>query len=284
MKTGILVIHGMGDQQKESYKSFAAGISHFFSQMGGDSEQLVFNPIWWASLLSNEERQILERTKQGELNFTATLRPFVVNYLADVIAYQKTFEKKDFAEKNAGEYGDRGIYHIVQSLISKSVKDLKAGIGESSPIVMIGHSLGSIMLLNYLHDAEKSKAKKNEREWDYEDKINLAGLFTMGSPLALWLLRYKEFGKAISFPLETTLPQFRVKTKWINYYDRDDILAYPFKGLNETYTRLECLQDVEVNAGNIFESWNPLSHNGYFKSTFIMEEIARYLHQLNRIS
>jgi hypothetical protein len=282
-KIGILVIHGMGDQKREFYDGFAGGIKHFYNALGENENDLEFMPIWWASILSNEERQIIERTRQGNLNFINTLRPFVVNYLADVIAYQKTFEKKDYVEKNKGVYGDRGIYHIIQALISSSIKELKNKIGSEKPIIMIGHSLGSVMLLNYLHDVEKSESKKEERDWDYEDKFNLAGLITMGCPLALWLLRYKEFGKAIRFPLESTRPEFYQTAKWINYYDKDDILAYPLKELNDTYRALNCLEDIQVNAGSVMESWNPLSHNGYFRNFGIMEETANYLLKIRKI-
>ena len=279
-KIGVLVIHGMGDQPDDFHLGFKEGITDYYE---GDKSELNIQPIHWSYILNDSQRDILNKTEQYSLHYSKHLRPFVVNYLADVIAYQKTFEKSEFAEKTKGEYGDRGIYHLIQDLISSKIKIMKNEIGEDSPIVMVGHSLGSIMLLNYLHDTQKEESVKNSRKWNFEDKFNLVGLITMGSPLALWLLRYNNFGKAINFPLKTTLPQYHKVCRWKNYYDKDDILAYPLKCLNDTYGRLACLEDIEVNAGNILTEWNPLSHNGYFGEDVIRKEIAEYLFQIRGI-
>lgn len=279
MKIGILIIHGMGDQKKNFCDDFIEKIKEQYT----GKVSLVFEPIYWAKVLSKQERRILENTDIFNLNYTEHLRPFVVNYLADVIAYQKTFERKDFKKKNKGEFGDRGIYHIIQQLISGKISRLKTKIGECNPIVMIGHSLGSIMLLNYLHDVQKSDKDKIVRDWHYEDNFNLAGLITMGSPLALWLLRYKNFGKAIRFPLDSTGRDFRSKAKWINFYDKDDILAYPLKELNNSFQKLKSLEDREVNAGNILQKWNPASHNGYMNTRKVIEQISLFIDELSLI-
>jgi len=278
---GVLVIHGMGDQKENFLDEFKNGITHFYSSLGRD--EITIEKIYWADVLAVEEKEILNRTSHESLSFQNFLRPFVVNYLADVIAYQKTFEKSDLNKKQKDKYGDRGIYFLIQQRISDAVKKLKDAYGENVPIVMIGHSLGSVMMLNYIHDMQKDTVVKIVRNWNYEDSLNLVGLVTMGSPLALWLLRFNEFGKAVKFPLQTTEQKYLESAKWYNFFDPEDILAYPLKKLNDTYIELTALEDIKIDVGNIFSSWTPLSHNGYFKSLEIMEFIARYLIKLSKL-
>jgi len=278
----VLVIHGMGDQKDDFSEFFNEGIAHFYNSRGGNEKELSIEKIYWADVLAAEEKEIIKRTAGETLSFRNYLRPFVVNYLADVIAYQKTFERKELEKKQNDEYGDRGIYYLIQERISNGIGKLKTSYGEGVPIIMVGHSLGSVMLLNYIHDMQKSEDDKIKRRWDYEDKFNLVGLITMGSPLALWLLRFNEFGRSIKFPLETTEEKFKDSAKWYNFFDPEDILAYPLKNLNKTYSELAPLTDIKIEVGTAISGMTPLSHNGYFKSTEIMEFIADYILKIQK--
>jgi hypothetical protein len=86
-----------------------------------------------------------------------------------------------------------------------------------------------------------------------------------------------DYGKPIAFTspdLEKHYPG--LKGEWINFYDKDDVIAYPLKGLNTIYNE-RVVEDREVNVGNWFEAWNPLSHNGYWTSPQVYEPIAASL-------
>ena len=102
-------------------------------------------------------------------------------------------------------------------------------------------------------------------------------LYMLGSPLALWSLRYNNY-KAITFPgpeVSTLYPQ--LKSKWTSYYDKDDIMAYPIRSLSQGHKELAeqgLLEDIPVNAGGLLTSWNPLSHLQYWTNDLIIETIA----------
>lgn len=72
----------------------------------------------------------------------------------------------------------------------------------------VAHRLGSVVLSNYLYDNAQ--------------KITATNLFTVGSPLAIWLL--------VCGDLDSAKAPIKVADKhgvWINILDDEDILAYP---------------------------------------------------------
>jgi hypothetical protein len=102
-------------------------------------------------------------------------------------------------------------------------------------------------------------------------------LYTLGSPIALWSLRYRDFGKPIQIPsplLHTHYPQ--LQGEWVNFYDADDVVGFPLKELNDDYG-LVVSADREINVGNIFGSWNPLSHLAYWTDHDVLDPIAKKL-------
>jgi hypothetical protein len=46
--------------------------------------------------------------------------------------------------------------------------------------------------------------------------------------------------------------------------------------MNDEYEKI-VTEDREVNAGNILQSWNPLSHNGYWTDREVIEPISSSL-------
>ncbi len=99
----------------------------------------------------------------------------------------------------------------------------------------------------------------------------------MGSLIALWSMRYPEFGKPITFPppeLHTHYPN--LPYEWVNMYDPDDVVGYPLKTLNEQY-RAVVTEDREVNVGNLLEQWTPISHLRYWGDMDVIHPIADQL-------
>ncbi|MEE4245244.1 MAG: hypothetical protein V2I33_07520, partial [Kangiellaceae bacterium] len=73
------------------------------------------------------------------------------------------------------------------------------------------------------------------------------------------------------------LPEdFAQRAKWLNFYDKDDIVAYPIKGINDQYG--EAVDgDYEINVGNAATSWNPACHNGYWEDKDFIKPVAKFL-------
>jgi hypothetical protein len=53
--------------------------------------------------------------------------------------------------------------------------------------------------------------------------------------------------------------KLKQKAKWLNFLDDDDVVGYPLKALNPSYDN-NVSDDIEINAGGLFTSWNPISH------------------------
>lgn len=109
----------------------------------------------------------------------------------------------------------------------------------------------------------------------------MAGFVTFGCNIPIFTFAYpadKVF--PVAFP-GTDLPASkRLKTWWYNFYDRDDVLGYPLAQTSPAYQALsdaKGLRDVSINAGSPFTSWNPLSHNAYWKDDDFYEPVSRLI-------
>lgn len=77
--------------------------------------------------------------------------------------------------------------------------------------------------------------------------------YTLGSPIAIWSLRYRDFGVPIRVPSPG--------------------LARLHRGLNGAYRRA-VKADRGVNAGGLLSAWNPASHLGYWTDNDVTKPIA----------
>ena len=98
---------------------------------------------------------------------------------------------------------------------------------------------------------------------------NLQGFFSFGSPIGLFMLRNPEAYANNFAQLKNPLDG----KKWLNFYDTDDIVAYPLKGLFKKNKQNQSTpKDVEVSAGF------PLaSHIGYWKNKKMAKKISKHL-------
>jgi hypothetical protein len=105
----------------------------------------------------------------------------------------------------------------------------------------------------------------------------LTGFFSLGSPLALWSLRYNNFDSPISVPSQQLSDYYPgLFGNWVNIYDQDDVFGYPLKPISEGYNDAVA-EDLEVNTGSWPASMTPLSHMHYFTSKKITDIIAKTL-------
>ena len=106
----------------------------------------------------------------------------------------------------------------------------------------------------------------------------LTHFYTLGSPIALWTMRFEHFGRPIAVPSPTLKPLGI--GEWVNFYDKDDIIAYPLKGLNAEYAQT-VTEDREIRCPGPF-AWTPASHGGYFKSRPLIRRIVQSLDLMSR--
>lgn len=278
-KIAVAIIHGMGQQDPH----FADGmqqelLDRFAGRLGDEvddpASELVIRPVYWAPVLQNAEEKLWKQVKKGgELDFT-TLRRFLVDFAADAIAYQPTPQ-------------DRRVYDGVHEIFANVLDDLATGAGVKAPLCIIAHSLGSVIASNYFYDLQVDPAKgiiadsvrAAMGDTPLERGETLAQFYTMGSPIALWSLRYRDpdFGVPIAVPSPQLAQHYpNVKGEWVNYYDEDDVIAYPLKTINDAYRKV-VKADRGINAGGLLSSWNPASHLGYWTDNDITKPIAAAL-------
>ncbi|WP_099159778.1 chemotaxis protein [Virgibacillus ndiopensis] len=272
-KIAIAILHGAGTPKENFADEMVNSISKGFAEKShlNDSEQpLVFESVFWSSIFEREQEELWERVQRNaELDFPY-LRRFAIEFLADAIAYQPT------------TIGNQN-YDKVHALFAESLRELKKKAGPKAPLCVVSHSLGSIIASNYFFDMQYRQEKLGVRtkgvveDTPMEKGETLALFYTMGSPMALWSLRYIDFGSPISIPsplLNNYHPN--LKGEWLNFYDKDDVLSFPLKALNDIF-QTHVTEDVAVNAGGLLTSWNPLSHINYSSDNDVIEPIVNGL-------
>lgn len=245
-KIAVAFLHGAGTPDEHFADEMIRKIKRGFSEkLGIDNaeQELVVDAVFWSSVFEEEEKKLLKRLQQNNDLDYLRLRRFVVEFLADAVAYQPT------------KQGSQNYDHV-NAFLAESIRKLKVKTGHNAPLCIISHSLGSVVASNYFYDLQFKrenigpKTMKNTSDTPIEQAETLALFYTMGSPLALWSMRYPNFGMPIHVPslgLEKIHPH--VQGEWINFYDKDDVLAFPLKSLNGYY-QAAVAKDIEVNAGS----------------------------------
>ena len=295
-KIVIIVTHGMGKQDKKpkislryktifdkAAKRFENRVRKKFEKEGGDNEKLVFAPVNWAKeaqeiqtelkgrLMKRSKRQVCEGDKIKARLCWKPLRGFMVDMLADAIVYQQT-------------PNSRSIYDKIHNKFKDELKEQADKVGENAKLCILAHSLGTVIINNFLFDLQSCIDDNEDNpeicaDTPLEQGKTLQSIYTMGSPLALWAIRHNppKFGKPI------------VVDTWINFYNKNDVMAYPLGNLNKEYNERRCnaekgkkpmLLDQQVCAGNILTKWNPISHNGYWTNRKMIRIIVKDLLKL----
>ena len=143
---------------------------------------------------------------------------------------------------------------------------------------------GSKPSCNYFYDLQHpqrpliaARVKKKIGDTPLERGETFTLFYTLGSPIAMWSLRYPNFGIPIKVPSPGLSKYYpNLKGEWVNFYDEDDVIGYPLKTLNEAYRKV-IKADRQINAGGLLSSWNPASHLGYWTDNDVTKPIAQEL-------
>ncbi len=269
-KIAVMVIHGIGKQTPD----FAARLTDLLIERCRPEcgDDVIIESAYWAPVTQIEEDRLWQRVLEGgELDFIK-FRRFLVDFMADGIAYQPT-------------PNDRRMYDAVHAVIAETMHLLAVEAGSDAPLIVVGHSLGTIIASNFIYDlqmdAERHLISEQVRalmtDTPLEKGETLSSLYTMGSPIALWSLRYRDFGRPVTIPSPMLRNHFAfLPGEWLNFYDADDVVAYPLKSLN-THYNAAVTEDLEVNVGGFLQSWNPLSHLCYWTDKDVIQRIAANL-------
>jgi hypothetical protein len=270
---GILFLHGIGRTQPGYSRPLAEAIASRFARSAGEGAsdpqaELLFEEVNWSAALQPAEDDLGTRLREAATLRWGRLRGFMLDFAADAIAYQPT-------------HSDRSAYDAIHGEVAASLGRLAKRAGARAPLCVIGHSLGTVIASNYLYDL--MKPRKSFMAPDVRGRIGrtpiergetLSLFYTMGSPIALWSLRYPGFGVPVSLPVKRLAGHHPdLRPRWVNFYDPDDVIGYPLKPLNELYDAAVD-EDRAVDVGSWLTRWNPLSHTGYWGDGAVADLIA----------
>ncbi|WP_042146888.1 hypothetical protein [Paucisalibacillus sp. EB02] len=272
-KIAVLILHGAGTPKEDFADKLIDRVKVGFDKKLSKKRtatELVFETVFWSNIFAPEQVKLWNQLREyRDLDFDR-LRRFVLEFLADAVAYQPT------------RLGNQN-YDKVHSLVAKSIQRLREKAGEEAPLCVISHSLGTIIASNYFYDLQYKQENIGTETQSCTSNIpieqghTLTLFYTLGSPMAMWSLRYIDFGSPIDVPsplLQTFYPE--LEGEWLNFYDKDDVIAFPIKGINEAYKQA-VTEDIEVNAGGMFTNWNPLSHLKYDTDKEVIQLIVNGL-------
>jgi hypothetical protein len=266
----VAFIHGIGRTEPGYSASMQRALARQVeSSAGGDpAPRLVFEEVNWSAGLQNREDRLYERLdRAGPLRW-GKLRHFMVDFAADAIAYQPAPT-------------DRSAYDAVHLEMASALARLAERAGPRAPLCIVAHSLGTVIASNYVYDLAKRRGsflaphvRARIGPTPLERAETLALLYTMGSPIALWSLRYPRFGQPIHFPPKRLAHHHPgLEPRWVNVYDPDDVIGYPLRELNAAY-RHSVTEDRPCGVGSLLAGWTPLSHVGYWDNARLARDIA----------
>lgn len=247
-EVGVFVIHGMGTYDENFADKFIKRMKWKVERKGKNPNGIAWESICWSDTLADEQEKYLSRI-QGEVDWSG-LREFVVSSLGDATAYQKVEPKRN----------QINTYEQIHNIISEAIKHNNGELKNSSttPRIILAHSLGGHIISNYIWDRQHPP-----KDDQLEAVKGLTDLVTFGCNIPLFTFAYND-------PTPIDLGH----TEWRNYYDEDDVLGYPLKGISKKYKNLTGLADIKINVGGWFTSWNPFSHTGYWADDDFLDPVA----------
>lgn len=257
-KIGVLIVHGMGSQQPD----FADGmIAALEEKLGAKAGEVCWQPVYWSPVLSGREEEIWKRlSAECDLDWVR-LRKFVINALGDATAYRYI----------PGEF--ECTYYRIHDMVHRELTKLRDKLGgDDKPLIVCAHSLGAIILTDYIWDRQHGKDQDRYGQSPFVRMESLAGLVTFGCNIPLFVLAYDPV-ECITFPPQTLANDLKAKAKWLNLFDPDDILGWPLMELSDTY-RKAVTEDREINVGGVLTSWNPVSHSEYWTDNNFIRPVA----------
>ena len=259
-EVGILVIHGIGIQKKNFADDLIDKMNGRLKGLGVVPGVVAWEPAFWADLLTPNEEELWKKLSAANDLDWVTVRKFIINVLADALAYQRDPE------------ADQDMYRRIHTRVREHLAHLRNSLGDQDkPLIVIAHSLGSVIISNYIWD-EQRQNKYRLGANPFERIETLASFVTFGSNIPLFTLALPD-PKSIEFPPAQLPANLKGAARWLNFFDPDDVLGYPLKPLSLSYGEAVSV-DIEINAGGLFTSWNPVSHTEYWTDHDFTKPVA----------
>jgi hypothetical protein len=143
--------------------------------------------------------------------------------------------------------------------------------------VVLAHSLGSVILSNYIWDEQKRPTVGTSA---FQRTETITTFVTYGSNIPLFLPPVRPV-ECIRFPWPSLAPALRPYARWLNVYAPADLLGYPLGCLWDE-DRGTVIDDVALPVGPWPLSRTPLSHTKYETDGAFLEMVVGELRRLMR--
>lgn len=262
MNIAVLYIHGVHNH-KPNYADWLHGeildeTDLVLPASSGFTPGQVFKAeVHWGDLFTPQVK-VLDTSLFGDDTSWDWLRRFTGESVGQALAYQDP---------------NSPMYAAVHQRVADALADLAEKAGPTARLIIVAHSLGSMIASNYIWDLQHGKPKVQIGPAPLGRMETLSGLVTMGSPLALDALRYPNLGMPPD--IQGSVVPVK-KTMWVNLYARADALGWPLRSLNHDYA-LQVDEDIAVRT--TWWPWGatPASHLGYWKSSDVVQHVAQVM-------
>jgi hypothetical protein len=256
-RVAFCLIHGIGAQRRTWADDFVREVRRTVELRwpGVDVYPLV---VWWAPITQRYEDVLTRRYRNG-LGWR-WLRQLVIGYGGDVIAYQAP-SRRDVPPP----WTYRAVHGRVDRRLRWLQDQLGASPGNAVPLVTVAHSLGSVIFSDFVYDAQAADGTAALRT---RYGLSLQGLFTLGSPIALYALRYPHLGFDRPIALEAG-------GTWVNALYRADVIGYPLGPAGPAYAA--AVRDWVLPTRWWPCYWTPVAHLAYWSDRRLIDRVAAEL-------
>lgn len=277
-KIAVAVIHGMGSQGKKPQDidtiTYSSGLyTRLKRELGEDFFGRVgWREIFWADILQERQESYIAENLSGKGARWMKVRRFVMHNLADAASYRRTPQDPN----------DR-IYTRIHGRVHRTIERLEQITDGQTPLIVLAHSLGGHIMSNYIWDMVHGTPEQPGAT-EFQKLRTMAGFVTFGCNIPVFSFSYEPDDiTPISFPGQNIPDAKRPKPWWLNLNDKDDALGMPLAGISQGYRDLADggqLDDRWIDTGNIFEFWNPASHNGYWTDRHFYRPVAALMRKV----
>lgn len=252
----LILLHGMGEFEIEQrfYGPFEALLRDVFEERKVEFDKTVtLHRIYHTEAVKEVKWAVFHRAfpeYHGKLpplldKQIGFGRYFLTIFMGDVVAY-------------TSPVGEKRLRNFVYNQLDKIIRST------AGTFSIFAHSLGSIIAYDYLFDLF-GKNKSKRRRVREDGRQRLEHLFTVGSPIALFLLRKAQLMQNVGTLAENPIGLRRPSGRWINFWSKQDVIAYPLERFFPKVVR-----DRAIDTGNLIYN----SHLGYWENRDVAEAVA----------
>jgi hypothetical protein len=266
-KVGILILHGIGNQERDYSINLQQEIESAV-KLNSDSsnKEVIFQEVLYSQefdYVDNREADLLNSSYKWQY-LTRFMRWVLIYVLGD-----------------ASSYKDKTAYCNVHQIVFNEINLLKAKLESDSPIIVVAHSLGVRVISDYIYDEQhriNDPALAKLANLHNQTKVvdNLRAIVSFGCNIPLF-----ETGQTKTVSIKRPNDKF----EWLNFFSPFDPLGYKmanyymeeFGNPGNTPKFITDTRVILLGLVNFWSFWNLFSHNGYWECKKISIAISKII-------